>query len=65
MAKGGSGDVLTGVIAGLIAQGMKAAEAAKLGVFIHGMAGDAARDRLGEHSVLAGDLLDEIPSVLK
>jgi len=65
MAKGGSGDVLTGVIAGLIAQGMNAVSAAKLGVFIHGLAGDAARKRLGDRSVLAGDLLDAIPEVLK
>ena len=64
MAKGGSGDVLTGVIAGLIAQGLPAEEAARLGVYIHGLAGDAARDELGAYSVIARDLTDRLPAVL-
>ena len=64
MAKGGSGDVLTGVIAGLIAQGVPWTDAARLGVYIHGRAGDAARDRLGDYSVLARDLIDALPEVL-
>ncbi len=57
MAKGGSGDVLTGVIGGLMAQGMRASEAARLGVYLHGRAGDRAREALGAYSVIAGDLL--------
>ena len=64
MAKGGSGDVLTGVIAGLIAQGIRPAEAARMGVYIHGLAGDAAESRFGAYSVLAGDIVDSIPEVL-
>ena len=64
MAKGGSGDVLTGVIAGLIAQGLSAGEAARLGVYIHGLAGDSAREHLGAYSVIARDLLDHISTVM-
>ena len=65
MAKGGSGDVLTGVIAGLIAQGMQAREAARLGVYMHGLAGEAAAERLGSYSVLAGDLMAELPDIIR
>ena len=65
MAKGGSGDVLTGVIAGLIAQGKEPEEAARLGVYIHGLAGDLAKERLGTFGVMARDLMDEIPKVLQ
>ena len=65
MAKGGSGDVLTGVIAGLMAQGLAAPEAARLGVYLHGLAGDAAREKLGAYSVIARDLLDSIPDVMR
>lgn len=65
MAKGGSGDVLAGIIGGLLAQGRKAYEAACTGVFLHGLAGNKARDEKGEYSVLAADLIDEIGAVLK
>lgn len=58
LATAGSGDVLAGVIAGLLAQGMGAYEAACAGVCIHGRAGDRAADRLGEHACMAGDLRD-------
>ena len=58
MAKGGSGDVLTGVIAGLLALGFSEDEAAALGVFLHGRAGAAAARKKGEHSVLARDIAD-------
>ena len=58
MAKGGSGDVLTGVIAGLLALGFSEDEAAALGVFLHGRAGAAAACKKGEHSVLARDIAD-------
>ena len=64
MATAGSGDVLTGVIAGLIAQGMSSYEAACLGVYIHGLAGDRARDNIGAYSVMAGDIVDAIEMVL-
>ena len=60
MATAGSGDVLTGVIAGLIAQGLDAETAACLGVYVHGRAGDRAVDRLGEWGMRAGDIADEI-----
>lgn len=65
MATGGSGDVLTGVIAALLAQGMSPFAAAALGVRIHGMAGDRAKDRLGEYSMMASDIIDSLPDVLK
>lgn len=60
MATGGSGDVLTGVIAGLAAQGMELFEAAKLGVYIHGMAGDTVCQQRGARSMMAGDIADAI-----
>lgn len=65
MATGGSGDVLTGVIAALIAQGMTPFNAATLGVYIHGLAGDAAAEALGEYSLMASDIIDYIPSIIK
>jgi NAD(P)H-hydrate epimerase len=60
MASGGMGDVLTGVIAGLRAQGLAPAAAAVAGVLVHGLAGDAAARAGGERGLLAGDLLPEI-----
>ncbi len=65
MATAGTGDVLTGMIAGLIAQGMKPLQAALLGVYLHGCCGDRAASRLGERSLLSRDLIREIPKVLK
>jgi len=61
MGTGGSGDVLAGTIAGLLAQGMKPPEAAAAGVYLHGLAGDRAAARLGPDGLLAGDLTDELP----
>ncbi|HHU77681.1 MAG TPA: NAD(P)H-hydrate dehydratase [Clostridiales bacterium] len=63
MAKGGSGDVLTGMIASMIAQGYPPFEAAVLGCYIHGRAGDQASAKLGETGMLAGDIIDAIPLV--
>lgn len=65
MATGGSGDVLTGVIAGLIAQGLEAEEAAGLGVYIHGLAGDKAMEEKGSYSLMASDIIEGISSVLR
>lgn len=65
MATAGSGDVLAGVIGALLAQGMDIKEASNLGVYIHGLAGDRARVRLGSYSMLAGDILDSISDILK
>lgn len=61
MATGGSGDVLTGVISGLLAQGMSGLEAAMLGVQVHGRAGDLAARRLGQLSLVATDLIEFLP----
>ena len=60
MATGGSGDVLTGVIAALIAQKMDPFDAACLGVYAHGLAGDIARDQSGEVGMISGDIVDSL-----
>ncbi|MEK9136805.1 MAG: ADP/ATP-dependent (S)-NAD(P)H-hydrate dehydratase, partial [Bacteroidota bacterium] len=65
MATIGSGDVLTGIIGGLLGQGMSPNEAAFSGVFIHGLAGDIAAAKLGQRSLMAMDILDHLPGVLK
>jgi ADP-dependent NAD(P)H-hydrate dehydratase len=65
MATGGTGDVLTGVIAALIAQKLAAFEAAQLGVYLHGLAGDIARDQNGEIGLIAGDLVDALPDAFE
>ncbi len=62
MATAGAGDILTGLLAGLWAQGMGAEDAASASVYLHGLAGDFARDRLGERSLLALDILEELPA---
>ena len=64
MAKGGSGDVLTGIIAGLLAQGMSCEKAAALGVFLHGLAGETAAGSAGVYSVLAGDIVKAVGTVM-
>ncbi|MBE5962565.1 MAG: NAD(P)H-hydrate dehydratase [Lachnospiraceae bacterium] len=64
MAVGGSGDVLTGVIAGLLAGGLNSYEAACLGVYIHGLAGDRAATKMGYYSMLARDMINALPEVL-
>lgn len=61
LSKAGSGDVLTGIIAGLCAQKMSSFEAAKLAVYLHGKTGEIASEMLSEYSVLASDLLRYIP----
>jgi hydroxyethylthiazole kinase-like uncharacterized protein yjeF len=65
MATGGSGDVLTGLVAALIGQGLDAFAAAQLGVHLHGLAGDFARDDLGEASLIATDLLTYLPRAFR
>lgn len=62
MATAGSGDVLTGIIAGLMAQGLQPGIAAVLAVYLHGAAGDEALRLKGRYALLAGDLLDFLPS---
>ncbi len=61
LATAGSGDVLTGVVAGLMAQGVPAAEAARLGVYLHGLAGQYVSEQLGEAGAIASDLIDALP----
>jgi NAD(P)H-hydrate epimerase len=57
MATAGSGDVLTGIILALLAQGYEPVEAAAIGVFIHGRAGDLAREETGEEALIASDII--------
>jgi len=61
MATGGSGDVLTGLIAALVCQGLEPFDAARLGAHLHGLAGDIAADELGQVSMIAGDLVAFLP----
>lgn len=64
MAKGGSGDVLTGILAGLIAQGIDLSYAAQVGVYLHGLAGNEAAKAKGQYSMLPTDLIEQIENVL-
>ena len=64
LAKAGSGDVLAGTIVGLRAQGVNAFEAAITGAYLHGVAGELARDRLGVTAVVAGDLVENLPAAI-
>jgi len=63
MATAGMGDVLTGVIAAVVAQGFPLDVAARLGVFLHGAAGDLAAEQLGPRGLMAHDLIDRMPAV--
>jgi ADP-dependent NAD(P)H-hydrate dehydratase / NAD(P)H-hydrate epimerase len=60
MATAGSGDVLAGIVLSLLAQGLQPEEAAKLGVFAHGIAGDYAATEKGERALVASDIIDNI-----
>jgi NAD(P)H-hydrate epimerase len=64
MATGGSGDVLTGALAGLLGQVEEPLAAVQLGVFAHGLAGDLAAEEIGEVGLAAGDLVDRLPAAL-
>ncbi len=64
MAAGGSGDVLSGILGGLLAQQTGCREAAELGVYIHGMAGDLAAEVKTEYGVMASDILNAIPEAI-
>ena len=64
-AKGGTGDVLTGILTGLLAQSYSATEAAILGVYLHGMAGDIVAQDRGERGLTASDLADYLPLAYK
>ena len=65
MATGGSGDILTGVIAALAASGINAYDAAKAGVFMHGLAGDIAAERYGQWGMTALEITDALPEAFK
>ena len=65
MATAGSGDVLTGIITGLLARGYQPKEASMVGVYLHGLAGDLAAAELGEESLLASDIIQYLPRAFK
>ena len=65
MATAGSGDVLSGIVAGLLSQGMNNYDAASVGAFIHGLAGDLASEVKTEYGVTAGDIVENIPYAFK
>lgn len=65
MSTGGSGDVLTGILAGLTAQGLDAAHAAALGVYVHGRAGDFAAQKKSVYSMTASDIIEAIPELIR
>jgi hydroxyethylthiazole kinase-like uncharacterized protein yjeF len=65
LASAGTGDVLAGAIAGLLAQGLNLFDAAAAGVYIHGMAGEAVKARLGDAGMVASDLLPELPLAIR
>ena len=65
MAVGGSGDVLAGILGGLLGQGLAPLEAAACAAWLHGSAGDACAERLGQYAMLPTDLLEALPQFLK
>jgi len=65
MATGGSGDILTGIIGGLLTQKLSSLEAAKTGVYLHGYAADLAAQKKGEISLIASDTLETIPEAIR
>jgi hydroxyethylthiazole kinase-like uncharacterized protein yjeF len=65
MATAGAGDVLTGMIAGLIGQGLNPLDASVLGTYLHGLSGDIAADKRGMYSLVAGDIIDSLPEAFR
>lgn len=65
MATAGSGDVLAGILTGLMAQGISALDSALIGVYLHGMAGDLALRKLGSYSLIARDIIKYLPKAFK
>jgi hydroxyethylthiazole kinase-like uncharacterized protein yjeF len=65
MATAGSGDVLTGIITGLLARGYKQGDACLVGMYLHGLAGDLAAKDLGEESLIASDIIQYLPKAFK
>ena len=64
MSTGGSGDVLSGIIAGMIAGGLPLAEAAKIGTYVHCLAGDKAAEKKGKYAMLASDIISCLGEVM-
>jgi hydroxyethylthiazole kinase-like uncharacterized protein yjeF len=64
LATAGAGDVLTGVVAGLLAQGVAAIDAARIGAYLHGLAGDVCKERFGEVGATASDVIDAVPAAV-
>ena len=65
MATGGSGDVLTGILTGLLAQSYAPLDAAILGVYMHGLSGDLAAHDTGFESMIAGDIIQYLPAAFQ
>ena len=65
MATAGSGDILTGIITALYGQGLSSFDAAVLGVYVHGLAGDIAAEKLGQVSMMTTDIIDNLPYAFK
>ena len=65
MATAGSGDVLTGIITGILAQGYEPLKAALLGVYLHGLAGDLAAQKCGQEAMIAGDITEQLGAAYK
>ena len=65
LASAGTGDVLAGAVAGLLSQALPAADAAALGVYLHGVAGELVRKELGDGGLAAGDLLPALPRAMQ
>lgn len=64
MSSAGTGDVLSGIIGALLAQGLSPFDAAKTGVWLHGRAGDIAADKCGQHGMIASDIIDALPTAI-
>lgn len=65
MATGGSGDVLSGILACLLGQGMEPGQAAAAAVYLHGLAGDVAAREKGRRSMLPSDMIDALSAILR
>ena len=64
MATAGSGDVLTGIILGILTQGFSPIESTKAGVYLHALSGDLAKQQIGEISLIASDIINNLPKAI-